>query len=161
MLRHKIIVLLLFLGFLFFFGFLATYSKIKKDTPDLLTEEQIIPIQENPVLIVNDPILVTNNTRPTSLFNTVVTLSLNSQVVFSDGLTVTLKEINDSRCPKDVQCVWAGELSGVLVLSGDNTSATQEIRLSTVVNKTVNVGQYTFTIKDATVASLDFSVSKQ
>lgn len=46
------------------------------------------------------------------------------------GLVLTLKAIEDSRCPPDVQCVWAGELAAVLDVSLDTPAAEHlEVRL--------------------------------
>lgn len=43
-----------------------------------------------------------------------VTLKKGETRTFESGLKVTLAAIEDSRCPKDVQCVWAGELAALL-----------------------------------------------
>ncbi len=37
-------------------------------------------------------------------------------------LSVTLQKIEDSRCPKDVVCVWEGEVEASLVLDLDEAS---------------------------------------
>ncbi len=49
------------------------------------------------------------------------------------GLVLSLTAIEDSRCPKDVQCIWAGELSAVLDVSLDTPASEHlEIRLGQV-----------------------------
>lgn len=82
-------------------------------------------------------------------FNKPVTLEKGEQVTFSDGLGVYLKEVNDSRCKPDAQCVWAGELSVVLSLSvGINIQ--EEVRLGTTNNKSKTVQGYTLTLNSGT-----------
>ena len=55
-----------------------------------------------------------------SEFGKVITFKLNDKTAFSDGLNVELKGINDSRCPKDVQCIWAGSLRVLSWLPAEN-----------------------------------------
>ncbi len=46
------------------------------------------------------------------------------------GLVLSLKAIEDSRCPADVQCVWAGELAAVFDVSLDTPASEHlEVRL--------------------------------
>ena len=88
-------------------------------------------------------------------------IKINQKIVFSDGLSITLKEINDSRCKDGVQCIWEGELSPVLLIEGGTLSvAAQEVRLGTVRNKNVTVGQYTFGLSQATENTATVVVSK-
>ncbi len=159
MLRHRIIVFLLFLGFLFFFGFLATYSKIER-LPSAAEQDISVPatVSDRPDVIAEVPPLVPSSA---AVFGRTVELKLHDTVSFPDGLVVTLKQINDSRCPKEVDCIWAGELSGVFTLSDANTDTTQEITLSTIVNKTATLGMYTFALKDASPERFALIVSKQ
>jgi hypothetical protein len=87
---------------------------------------------------------------PYADFGKSVTLNINDTVTFTDGLTVTLKEINDSRCKPDVQCIWAGELSPLLLITGGSlTDPTGEIRLGTTNNTSVTRAGYTFTVTNA------------
>jgi hypothetical protein len=37
-------------------------------------------------------------------------------------MTVTLTAIEDSRCPKDIRCVWAGELAAVFSVRASATA---------------------------------------
>ncbi|MBP6866188.1 MAG: hypothetical protein KBC12_01440 [Candidatus Pacebacteria bacterium] len=96
-------------------------------------------------------------------FNTSLTYKIGDSVVFSDGLKVTLKEINDSRCKPDVQCIWAGELAVVLdVNGGDYFFGPEEIQLGTTNNKTKTVGKggaYTFSLQKATETTATILVS--
>jgi len=55
-------------------------------------------------------------------------LMLGADPVWFRGLVLALKSVEDSRCPKDVQCVWAGELAAVLDVSID-TPASEHLEL--------------------------------
>lgn len=66
----------------------------------------------------------------TAKFNKTISLNLQDKVTFSDGLSVALKEINDSRCKPDVRCIWAGELSATFAISR-GSDLQQEIILGT------------------------------
>lgn len=41
-----------------------------------------------------------------------------------------IEDINDSRCPADVQCVWAGQAAVVLTLFGTDVTRTDTLRLN-------------------------------
>lgn len=46
-------------------------------------------------------------------------LARSEKVIFTDAnLLLELNEINDSRCPVNVQCVWAGNAKAKLLVSG-------------------------------------------
>ncbi|MFA5932277.1 MAG: hypothetical protein WC793_02770 [Candidatus Paceibacterota bacterium] len=96
----------------------------------------------------------------TTEFGGSVVFKLNDKITFSDGLNVTLKEINDSRCPKGVQCIWAGEIAGTFLISDAKLATPKEIRLGAIRNKSVVLEGYTFSLKDATVDSLTIQVVK-
>ncbi len=92
-----------------------------------------------------------------SEFNKPVTVRVNEKVIFSDSLSLTLQEINDSRCKPGVQCIWQGELSAVF--SANINGSLREIRLGTVNNEKVNLNNYTFALEDATTNSATIKVS--
>jgi hypothetical protein len=70
-----------------------------------------------------------------------VTLQIAKPVTFTDGLTVTLEKINNSRCKQGVVCVWAGELAPALAISGgDVGNSSQEVILSTINKPKVTKG---------------------
>ncbi len=99
---------------------------------------------------------------PTAEFDKAITLNVGDKVAFSDGLNLTLKEINDSRCKPSVQCFWQGELAAVLVVSGaDVKVSASEIRLGTVNNKSVTLTDYKFTLLSATEKDASVVVSKR
>lgn len=47
----------------------------------------------------------------------------------SEDLTIHLREINDSRCPSDVVCVWAGEALAKIEIGKGGTGALLMMRL--------------------------------
>ncbi|MFA5933700.1 MAG: hypothetical protein WC795_00540 [Candidatus Paceibacterota bacterium] len=90
-----------------------------------------------------------------------VTLRVNEQVKFDDGLVITLTEINDSRCKQGVQCIWQGELSSTFIILGGNVSEFKEIQLGTVTAKSATQNGYTFTLKEATEINATITVTKK
>ncbi len=50
--------------------------------------------------------------------NTSVTLLPQRSVPIGAGTTLHYDGVNDSRCPPNVQCVWAGELAYMFTLTG-------------------------------------------
>lgn len=93
-------------------------------------------------------------------FGSTITLRVNEQVRFTDGLVVTLVEINDSRCKSGVVCIWAGELSSRIILLGGDVSEFKEVRLGTATVKSVIQNGYTITLKDATEDTSTIIVTK-
>ncbi|MDB5204518.1 MAG: hypothetical protein JWP09_546 [Candidatus Taylorbacteria bacterium] len=89
-------------------------------------------------------------------FNIPFPLNIGDKVSFSDTLTVTLKSVEDSRCKPNVQCIWAGELSPILLVG----KAQSEVRLGTATKKSVTFGNYTFTLTDATATTATIIVKK-
>ncbi len=95
-------------------------------------------------------------------FGDSVILAIGEQAKFSDGLAVTLVEINDSRCPQEVVCVWAGELSSLLrIADGSTGKPLKEIRLGTATAASVTENNHTFTLQDATVTTVTIMVVKK
>ena len=128
----------------------------------------IIGFQGNLVNTATSPIAVNATIikdwsiqKKNASFSKTATLNLNDRTTFSDGLSVMLKEINDSRCLENVQCISAGEISGIFALSGGKLSASKEIRLGTVNNKSVSLEGYTFYLKNATKTSITIKVEKK
>ena len=94
-------------------------------------------------------------------FGSPVTLRINEQVKFMDGLAVTLAEINDSRCKPGVVCFWAGELSPRFILSGGDIGQSREIRLGTATVKSVVQNGYMVTLRGATEDTATIIVTKE
>ena len=100
--------------------------------------------------------------QPTSaVFSSPINLGIGKQFLFEDGLTVYLKQINDSRCKPGVVCIWAGELSPVVTIFGGGVgNMVKEITLGTTNNKTENNDGYTFELKSATETTATIIVTK-
>lgn len=82
-------------------------------------------------------------------------------VVFADGLTVELKEINDSRCPPKVQCIWAGELTVNLAAhGGDIGDRIETFTLGALTGKHRVVASYDFVLTDASTTTAAVIVTK-
>lgn len=90
-----------------------------------------------------------------------VTLQKSQSATLSGGLKVTLTDINDSRCKKDVVCVWAGELAAVLSveLEGKESPAV-ELTLGETTKPSGSAYGRTFTLKAITETSATISVSQ-
>ena len=56
-------------------------------------------------------------------------IKMKQPAIFNDDLKVTLVSSSDSRCPKDAQCIWQGEISYTFDVNG------REIKLGTVNDK--------------------------
>ena len=93
----------------------------------------------------------------TAQFGKPIVMHVKNTIIFSDGLSLTLKEINDSRCPKGVQCIWAGELSPLFIASTNGSS--DEIRLGTVRQASVSLKGHTYSLVGATEDSATVTVS--
>jgi len=96
-------------------------------------------------------------TGETAEFNKAIVMNISSEAIFPDGLSLILKEINDSRCKPDVQCIWQGELSALFNVKINGFS--EEIRLGTVNNRKVSLKGYAFSLEDATENNVTIIVS--
>ncbi len=94
-------------------------------------------------------------------FGTPITLTPKQSTTFTNGLTVTLQSIADSRCKQGMVCVWAGELSGTFVLSGQNTPPQTEFTLGQVTGKSITLGNYQFTLNNITETSATLLVEEK
>jgi hypothetical protein len=92
-------------------------------------------------------------------FGTPVALAVGKTAVFEGGLTVTLKEVTDSRCPEDVMCVWAGEQGVLLAVSGGSVMALSEVRLAETMPALTQHG-YTFTLGSVSDTGAKVTVTK-
>lgn len=99
--------------------------------------------------------------RQSAAFGATVTINkVGSEVLFPDGMILTAKEINDSRCRKGVVCVWAGELTLIAqVQHGKLDNFGEEIRVGTVKNKSVTTHGYTITLISATETTATLKVT--
>jgi len=93
-------------------------------------------------------------------FGSPVTLHINEQTIFGDGLTTTLLEINDSRCKNDTVCIWAGELAFQFKIMGGNVNQDTKIKLGTISTKSITSNGYIFTLREATENTSTITVTK-
>ena len=139
----KLILGILGLGLIFVIGYLVVY-KIENRGTDL-------PIQHVPY--------------STKKLGEPAMLKVGEEVQFADdsgnNLSVTLKEINDSRCAKDVVCIWQGEISSLIDVSGGRIVSPAELRLGTENFKIQHMDGYTFALQDATLSSITLLVTYQ
>ncbi len=77
------------------------------------------------------------------------TLRVGQGAVIQGGLRVRLLSIGDSRCPKGVQCIWAGELSPRLQVSALDGGPVQELTLGTSTKRSAEVLGRVVTLKEA------------
>ncbi|MDO8601983.1 MAG: Gmad2 immunoglobulin-like domain-containing protein [bacterium] len=89
-------------------------------------------------------------------FGAKVVLNVGDGVTFGNRLPVSLSKIDDSRCKPGVQCIWAGELSALLIV----TELGAEVRLGTVNNTSVTKLGYTFELLTATEKSATIVVTQ-
>ena len=144
---QKIVLIILGLGMMLGLGF-AVFAVVQEGNVKIPVKIPETPVGDS----------VTNSPE----FGKSIALKLNDKITFSDGLDVILQEINDSRCPDDplVKCIWAGEISGNLTVSGGQLSVSKNVRLGTVNNQSVILEGYTFFLKDATTTSVILIVQK-
>ena len=97
----------------------------------------------------------------TAAFGSTQILRIGEPVVYDDGLNITLKTVNDSRCPVNVQCVWAGELAPELTLpGGEFADQAQTISLGTTTAKERALNGYVVALVEASANSATVIVSK-
>ena len=95
-------------------------------------------------------------------FGQAKTLAINESVQFTDGVSITLLEINDSRCKAEVVCVWAGELSAKLnITGGDIGDLIKEFTLGMTTKKITVIDKYTVILNSATENSVNIIVTKE
>lgn len=87
-------------------------------------------------------------------------IAVGASITFEDSLTVMLVKIDDSRCPPDVQCVWAGELAPTFKLEGGVLTGTQELRLGTATAQSAVAAPYTLALRGAGETTATIAVAK-
>ncbi len=75
-----------------------------------------------------------------------------SVVIASEPLEIGLQRVTDSRCPRDVYCIWAGQLAAALELriGGGQTAA---LELGTVIDRGKTVSGYRIELLDISARS--------
>jgi len=89
-----------------------------------------------------------------------VVLRVGEAASFEGGLKITLKAINDSRCPKDVQCVWAGELAALVSIEGPDAPAIA-LRLGQTTSPKGAAYGFTLALVSIDEASATIAVTKE
>lgn len=90
-----------------------------------------------------------------------VTLTKGGSHAFGNDLVLTLTAIEDSRCPKDVQCIWEGELAATLS-AGRVAPGTKpvELRLGSVRMRTAEAFGWTVALEKIDETSVTVSATK-
>lgn len=86
-------------------------------------------------------------------------LSVGDSIQYEDGLSVKLSAINDSRCPEDVACFWAGELAAELLVTGGEFGESETLYLGTSTSPNLSRGSYVFSLGDISTTTAAISVS--
>ena len=111
-------------------------------------------------LKIENGVLTEKSVMPT--FGMSQKMLINTPVQFTDGLTIVLKEINDSHCKPGMVCVWAGELSPLLNITGGGLGNMQkEVRLGTTTAKIIVESGYEFNLIGATETTATIIVTKE
>ena len=96
---------------------------------------------------------------PNVVFGNVVSLNIGQEAIFTDGLSVKLLTINDSRCKPGVVCVWEGELSADIVVVDNNGGRT--IRLSSSTQKETSDVDYSYKLQSITESNVNLVIFKK
>ncbi len=120
----------------------------------------VVPNVEKPAPVV------TEKPKPTPVstaaeFGKPVTLKLLKKTTFSDGLVAILTSVDDSRCKAPNQCIWSGELSLSIELSGGTLKNAGEVHLGTVMTKEFKAEGYKITLNDATTSTGTITITKE
>lgn len=109
------------------------------------------PVVQSPESASGPPPVAQNGAQAIAKLGEPLTLKTGESRLVEGGLRLTLVSIGDSRCPKDVQCVWAGELAPVFRVEPEKGGATsEELRLGTITKlEGDSLGRH-FTLAEAT-----------
>ncbi len=127
-----------------------------------VAKERIFYVENN-VLIERVKELEKPEPLPTPVpasFNTTVSILKGTSISFTNGLKLTLTEIGDSRCKDDVQCIWQGELTYTLQVTGANLLKADTIVLGTERAAQVTQNGYVYTLITGRENGLDLTVAK-
>ncbi|MEQ1499776.1 MAG: hypothetical protein ABL917_00170 [Parcubacteria group bacterium] len=73
------------------------------------------------------------------------------EMIFTGGVYITPEDVvSDSRCPKDVQCVWAGELKVSVVLKSSGVVNPTQKRVELTMGTAYNFNGKTVTLIGST-----------
>lgn len=150
----KTYILLCLIGFVTITLIAGTVMLMQKEqvTEPVVTAEETATTTPLPT-----PIPVSN----TPTFNQPTKFTIGQNIIFSDGLSVTLQSIEDSRCKPGVQCIWAGELTPVVVITGGEFgTVSKSIRLGTALNESESSRGYIFALVTADEKTTTLQISK-
>ena len=118
---------------------------VTTSTPETTTKPAPTPISSIPPVI-----------SPTgSPFGSAARFTISSRRIYTDGLEVTLKNITDSRCKPDEQCIWAGELAPEFTVTGGKFGkSVYTVTLGTIRNTSTTQDQYRFSITDVSTTDV-------
>lgn len=125
------------------FAILGIFSAVYV-SQDWNTQKIFVPVQE----------LQTTDSLPLPEFQDMgmtTTLGVGEKKEFSGGSLVFTSVEQDSRCPQDVQCIWAGEVAVVLLVSWGRESGTVSLKTNGAV---VVLGSYRFALLDVSPAKI-------
>lgn len=85
---------------------------------------------------------------PQPVLGTKLEASVATELVFQEGLSLKVTKIEDSRCPKNVTCVWAGVARVFLTISekGISKDATIDFE-SKAIQTSIELGSQKYTIE--------------
>ncbi len=128
---HKIITIILIILALFL-G-ISIYMQNKAGELIIPNIEESIPTTTTPVpTSTTSP--QTTPTKPAEVFSKEVTLSSINYYEFPDGASLSLKQVNDSRCASNVNCIWAGNIIALFNLKKENYNETFELKFGAGVD---------------------------
>ncbi len=129
---HKIITIILIILALFL-G-ISIYMQNKAGDLIIPNIEESIPTTTTPLPNSTTTSASTTPTKPAEKFPKEVTLSSINYYEFPDGAALSLKQVNDSRCAANVNCIWAGNIIVLFNLKKGNYNETFELKFGAGVN---------------------------
>lgn len=149
------------------------FNSVSFTTPVPITKTPIIPdcgstgqpecIKATPIVPIEVTSTPPDSSPPIEInFETPVTYRAGETMTYTDGLMVTLTAIIDSRCQSDVHCIWAGELSPQISLTGGDFKDTLgQLSLGTSRPTSQTIGAYTVTLETATEYDTTIIITKE
>lgn len=127
---HKILTIILIILAIF----LSISVLLQNKKPEPVTENTSTTtsiVATSTILNISSTTSPATTTKPiVQTFPKNITLSISDSYTFPDGTVLTIKQINDSRCPIDVQCVWAGNVVVKFNINKGNTDEDFELKYS-------------------------------
>jgi hypothetical protein len=133
---HKILTIILIILAVFFGVSVLFRDRIPQPIP-----ESVATTTPTVVNTTATTTIVTTSTSTTTkpvvqTFPKNITLSISNSYTFPNGAILTLKQINDSRCAIDVQCIWAGNVIAKLNIKEGTGNESFELKYPIDNNET-------------------------